>query len=99
VSLRARIFTVYILTNRCRTVYYIGMTNHLTRWRREHRSGRGRRFTAQYRVTDRMGTETYPPPRDAIHRKPKRKGGRRAKTLALIRTVNPGLATLPGPVG
>ncbi|NBB74751.1 MAG: hypothetical protein GVY35_13870 [Bacteroidetes bacterium] len=46
-----------------------------------------------------MSTETYPPPHDAIRREPQRKGGRRAKTLDRIRTVNPDLGTLSGPLG
>ena len=93
-----RTYTVYILTNRYRTVYYIGMTNNLIRRLREHRSRRGSRFTARYRVTDLIYTETYPTPRDAIWREKQLKGWRRDKKLALIRDVNPDLATLPGPI-
>lgn len=94
-----RAYHVYILTNRYRTVYYIGMTNNLARRLREHRSGRGSRFTAQYRATDLIYAETYPTPRDAIRREKQLKGWRRAKKLNLIRAVNPDLATLPGPAG
>jgi putative endonuclease len=93
----ARTYHVYILTNRYRFVYCIGMTNDLARRLHEHRSGRGSRFTARYRVTDRMDTEACPTPRDAIRREKQLKGWRRAKTLALMRAVNPDLATLPRP--
>lgn len=94
----ARTYTVYILTNRYRTVYYIGMTNDLARRLREHRSERGRGFTAWYRVTDLIYAETYPTPRGAIRREKQLKGWRRAKKLNLIRAVNPELATLDGSV-
>jgi len=92
-----RTYHVYILTNRYRTVYYVGMTNDLERRLREHRSGRGSGFTARYRVTDLIYTETYPTPRDAIRREKQLKGWRRAKKLDLVRAINPDLATLPGP--
>jgi putative endonuclease len=92
-----RTYTVYILANRYRTVYYIGMTNDRARRLREHRGGRGSGFAARYRVTDRMDTEAYPTPRDAIRREKQLKGWRRAKTFDLIRAVNPNLATLTGP--
>lgn len=64
----ARTYTVYILTNQYRTVFYTGMTNDLTRQVREHRSGRGSRFAARYRVTDLIYTETYPTPRASGNR-------------------------------
>ena len=92
-----RPYTVYILTNRYRTVFYIGMTNDLERRLQEHRSGRGSRFTAQYRVTDLIYTETYPTPGDAIRREKQLKGWRRAKKLDLIRRTNPDLAALDAP--
>jgi putative endonuclease len=94
----ARTYHVYILANRFRTVYYIGMTNDLARRLREHRSGRGSGFTARYRLTDLIYAETHPTPRDAIRREKQLKGWRRAKKLDLIRTVNPALATLTEPV-
>ena len=93
----ARTYSVYILTNRYRTVYYVGMTNDLARRLREHKSGHGSEFTARYRVTDLIYAETYPTPRDAIRREKQLKGWRRAKKLALIRARNPDLTTLPGP--
>jgi putative endonuclease len=96
--MRASTYTVYILTNRYRTVYYIGMTDNLVRQLRAHRSGRGSVFTARYRVTDLIYAETYLTPRDAIRREKQLKGWRHAKKLALIHTINPNLATLPGPV-
>jgi len=92
-----RTYHVYIPTNRYRTVFYVGMTNDLARRLREHRGGRGSGFAARYRVTDRMDTEAYPTPRDAIRREKQLKGWRRAKTFDLIRAVNPDLATLTGP--
>ena len=93
----ARRYTVYILTNRYRTVYYVGMTNNLARRLSEYRSVRGSLFTSRYRVTDLIYTEAYPTPRDAIRREKQLKGWRRAKKLALVHGVNLDLATLPGP--
>jgi predicted GIY-YIG superfamily endonuclease len=44
-----------------------------------------------------MDTEACPTPRDAIRREKQLKGWRRAKTLDLMRPVNPDLPTLPRP--
>lgn len=81
-TMSARTYTVYILTNRYRTVFYIGMTNDLARGLREHRSGRGSVFTALYRVTDLVCAKIYPTSRDAIRREKQLKGWRREKKPA-----------------
>jgi len=52
------------------------------------------RFTSRYRVTDLMYFETYSRPQDANAREKEIKGWRRAKKLALIKSMNPELEDL-----
>lgn len=87
-------YHVYILSNRYRTVYYVGVTGNLTRRLAQHGSGQGRGFTARYRVKDLVYAEAYDRPREAILREKQIKRWRREKKLALICTVNPSLKTL-----
>ena len=88
-----RPYHVYVVTNRYRTVLYIGMTGDLPRRIHEHQTGCGSPFTARYRATDLIYTEPYDDVRDAIAREKQLKRWSRAKKLALIRRVNPELET------
>lgn len=89
-----RTYHVYILSNRYRTVFYVGVTGNLMRRLAQHASGEGRGFTTRYRVTDLVYTEAYGQVEEAIRREKQLKRWRREKKLALIRSVNPSLATL-----
>lgn len=87
-------YWVYAVSNRYRTVLYIGVTNDLARRSAEHASGRGSRFTSFYRAHDLIYAEPFAQIGDAIRREKEIKGWRRAKKLALIRAANPDLHTL-----
>ena len=91
-------YYVYILSNRSRTVLYIGMTNGLRRRLREHRAGTGRSFSDQYNLTDLVYFERYDSPQAAVEREKQLKRWRRKKKEALIRSVNPDLEALSPPV-
>ncbi|MCK4529690.1 MAG: GIY-YIG nuclease family protein, partial [Candidatus Marinimicrobia bacterium] len=59
---------VYILSNKMRTVLYVGVTNDLGRRIFEHKTGHGSKFTNKYNVSDLMYYEEYPSINDAIDR-------------------------------
>lgn len=91
-------YYVYVLTNRHRTVLYIGMTNDLQRRMGEHREGKPGSFTNQYNVTHLVYFERYETSTEAIEREKQLKRWRREKKEALIRSENPEVKTLPVPV-
>jgi putative endonuclease len=88
---------VYILTNRRRTVLYVGMTNDLRRRLGEHRHPDNDGFTARYNVTRLLYYESHPTRAAAFRRERQLKGWRRAKKEALIQRVNPGFKALALP--
>lgn len=91
-------YYVYILSNRHRTVLYIGMTNDLRRRLGEHREEQKGAFTTRYNVFDLVYYERYPTSTAAIEREKQLKGWRREKKDALIQTENPDLEALSPPV-
>ena len=82
-----RQFYVYIMSNRSMTLY-TGVTNDLTRRVIEHKAGEGS-FTSRYHFDRLVYFEDFDLIVDAIAREKQIKGMRRAKKIALIKTVNP----------
>ena len=91
-------YYVYVLSNRARTVLYIGMTNGLRRRLREHRTDTADSFTREYNVRDLVYYERFDTARAAIDREKQLKRWRRDKKEALIRSENPALDALPPPI-
>ena len=83
-----RIYYVYILANRSRTLY-TGVTNDLTRRLYQHRSGLISGFTSRYAIHRLVHVETATNPVDAITREKQIKRWTRAKKVALIEATNP----------
>ena len=83
-----RHYSVYIMTNRSRTLY-TGVTNDLERRVYEHKQKVGSKFTSKYNITRLAYYEYYSDIRDAIAREKQVKGWRRAKKIALVESVNP----------
>ncbi|MCF7833016.1 MAG: GIY-YIG nuclease family protein [Candidatus Marinimicrobia bacterium] len=81
-------FYVYILSNKMRTVLYIGVTNDLERRIFEHKTGHGSKFTNKYNVSDLMYYEEYPLIIDAIAREKQLKNWHRDWKWNLIKTKN-----------
>jgi len=81
-------FYVYILSNKMRTVLYIGVTNDLERRIFEHKTGHGSKFCIKYNVTDLMYYEEYPLIIDAISREKQLKNWHRDWKWNLIKTKN-----------
>ena len=85
-----RSFYVYFLTNKSRTVIYIGITNDLKRRMTEHKEAKSlNSFTRRYNVFYLIYFENFDHPSDAINRETQLKKWNREKKEALIKTKNP----------
>ena len=82
-------YWVYIMSNKIRSVLYIGVTNDLYRRYSEHKSGGFNSFTHKYKCCDLIYFEEYNFVDEAIAREKELKGWRREKKDNLIMTVNP----------
>ncbi|MFY9307522.1 MAG: GIY-YIG nuclease family protein [Bacteroidia bacterium] len=84
---------VYILSNKNRTTFYIGVTNNLQRRVLEHRSGQGK-FTSRYNLTDLVYFELIPDIEEAILREKQLKRWHRDWKINLIKSKNPEMRDL-----
>jgi len=85
---------VYILTNPGRTVFYIGVTNNLSRRIYEHREKMVEGFSKKYNCTIIVYYEFHETIKEAIIREKQLKNWRREWKLNLIRESNPELRDL-----
>ncbi len=99
-------YYVYILGNRLRTVFYVGVTNNLTRRLYEHKEKSIPGFTERYQINELLAFEQYGSIYEAISREKEIKGWRREKKFALILKQNPVFSDLsplvsgdPSPLG
>jgi putative endonuclease len=83
-----RIYFVYILASRSRTLY-VGVTNSVVQRVKEHREGTVSSFTKQYRIHRLVYYEEYHDIEEAIRREKVIKGWRRERKLQLIESINP----------
>ena len=87
-------YYVYILSNWCDSVLYIGITNDLPRRLYEHRNGLADGFTKKYNVHKLVYFEYTNDVRSAIEREKQLKGWTRAKKNCLITKENPSWSDL-----
>ena len=88
-------YYIYILTNKAKTVFYTGVTNHLkTRLSQHKESVNPKSFTAKYNVYYLLYYEKFRWIQEAIAREKEIKGWRRDKKTELIKTINPYLEFL-----
>jgi putative endonuclease len=85
---------VYILSNKSRMVFYIGVTNNLERRMREHKEGVGSVFTHTYNVHDLVYYEIHGAFKQAIKREKQLKEWKRDWKIELINTMNPDMTDL-----
>ena len=83
-----RVYFVYIMTNRSKTLY-TGITGNLIQRVRLHKAGVGSRFTSRYKLDRLVYFERYGDVHDAIEREKEIKRWLRVKKIALIVSVNP----------
>lgn len=84
-----RQYYVYILTNKDHRVLYAGFTGNLTKRVWEHKEKAVPSFTSNYNVNRLVYYEETNDARSALEREKQIKGWRRAKKIALIKTINP----------
>lgn len=85
-------YYVYIITNKYRSTYYIGMTNNLPQRLRQHKENieKGiKTFASRYTIEFLVFYEKFTWVDQAIEREKELKGWTRAKKLDLIRSFNP----------
>ena len=85
---------VYILTNKYRTTFYIGVTANLSKRLEEHYDETASKFTKKYNIKDLIYFEVFSDIEQAISREKQLKNWHKAWKLNLIKTVNPTLKTL-----
>jgi len=85
---------IYIMSNKKRTVLYIGVTSNLKIRVAEHKEGIGSEFTTKYKVTDIIYFEEYQDINQAITREKKLKNWHRDWKFNLIRSMNPEMIDL-----
>lgn len=83
-----KIYFVYIMTNRSKTLY-VGVTNSLIRRVHEHKLGIGSDFTSRYKLDRLVYFERFEDVHRAIGREKEIKGWLRRKKIALIVSANP----------
>ena len=84
----------YILTNKYRTTFYIGVTANLSKKLFEHIEGAGSVFTKKYNIIDLIYYEEFTDINQAIGREEQLKNWHKEWKLNLIRKLNPTLKTL-----
>ncbi len=87
-------YYVYIITNKLRTVFYIGVTNNLERRLLEHESEIIPGFSQKYKLKHFVYFEEYSEVDDALRREKQLKNWHRDWKLNLIRRMNPKLKDL-----
>ena len=85
---------IYIVSNKARTVFYIGVTSALYARVYEHKSGAGSNFTKKYNCVDLIYYEFYPTIEEAIAGEKQLKKWKRQWKEELVKTLNPRLLDL-----
>lgn len=85
---------VYILSNKARGTFYIGVTSDLWIRMNQHRNGEGSRFTAKYKLKYLLHYEFYSRIEEAIAREKQLKRWHREWKINLIKESNPQMQDL-----
>jgi putative endonuclease len=91
---RSRYYSVYIMSNYARTVFYTGVTNNLELRVNQHRDNKPGSFTSKYKCHYLVYWEDYNSVRNAIAREKQIKNWKREWKIELIRKENPDLLDL-----
>ena len=88
-TVQARNYYIYIMTNQGNRVLYTGVTNDLKRRAYEHREKLVGGFTRRYSIGKLVYYEAFDDPGNAIYRGKQIKGGSRQKKVGLVSAMNP----------
>jgi len=80
---------VYMVSNKTRSVLYVGVTSNLYSRAYEHKHGEGSSFTKKYKCTDLVYYEFHPTIEEAITREKQIKKWKRKWKDELIKKANP----------
>ena len=80
---------VYIMSNKHRTVFYIGVTNDIRRRVLEHKMGKGGKFSSKYKLTDLVYYEKIEGLDECIAREKQIKNWHRDWKIKQIKEDNP----------
>lgn len=87
-------YNVYILSNKYRTVLYIGYTEDLNRRLNQHKSGHGALFTKKYNATELIYVESFEDKKKAKSREKQLKNWHKDWKWDFIKNKNPQLKTI-----
>jgi len=85
---------VYIMTNKYRTTFYIGVTSDLRARVWQHINGEGSQFVKKYRLFDLVFFEYFERITDAIDREKQLKNWHHDWKVNLIKSINPEMKDL-----
>ncbi len=89
-----KLYYCYILTNKNRTVLYIGYTEDLNQRIEQHQNGTGTSFTKKYNVTQLIYFEEFKDKKEAKKREKQLKNWHKEWKWNLIKEKNPLLETI-----
>lgn len=87
-------YYVYIITNKFRTTFYVGVSNDLNNRISQHNNHDGSIFTSKYNLTDLIYFEVFNEINQALIREKQLKNWKKEWKLNLIKSTNPNLETL-----
>ena len=85
---------VYIMSNKHRITFYIGVTSDLKNRIADHKNGIGSSFTTKYNLVDLLFFEEFPDIYQAIDREKQLKKWHRQWKINLIKSINPEMKDL-----
>ena len=90
---------VYIMTNYLNSTFYIGVTNNLYRWVKEHKDKYNKGFTSKYNLCKLIYFEISDSIEVAILREKQLKNWKRQWKIDLIQSINPSFKDLSSEIG
>ncbi len=93
-DLEIEVYYCYLLTNKNRTVLYVGYTNNLKRRMSQHINGLASKFTKKYSVVDLIYYEILNTENEAKDRERQLKNWHKEWKWNLVKVENPNLKTI-----
>lgn len=91
---KQKTYYTYILSNKNRTVLYVGYTENIKMRLIQHKNGKGSVFTKKYNVFDLIHLETFEMKKEAKQREKQLKNWHKEWKWNLVKENNPELKTL-----